>query len=68
MNATRAEGLLRSPDFDMFFIAGIPLLAIATGLLVNYNNDLFLPVLAADLWLLGYHHVVATYTRLAFDK
>lgn len=68
MNTIRAEGLLRSPEFDMFFIVGIPLFAIATGLLVSYDNNLFLPVLAADLWLLGYHHVVATYTRLAFDK
>jgi hypothetical protein len=28
---------------------------------------LFLPILVADLWLLGYHHVIATYTRLCFD-
>lgn len=68
MNATKTMGLLRSPEFDMFFIVGILLIAIATGLLVNYDNNLFLPVLAADLWLLGYHHVIATYTRLAFDK
>ena len=27
---------------------------------------LFAVLLLADLWLLGYHHVVATYTRLAF--
>lgn len=61
-------GLLRSPSFDAFFIAGIPLIAIASGLLVTYNNNLFLPVLAADLWILGYHHVISTYTRLVFDK
>lgn len=60
-------GLLRSWQFDGSFILGIPLLAIASGFLVAYNNDLFLPVLAADLWILGYHHVIATYTRLAFD-
>lgn len=52
----------------MFFIVGIPAIAIASGLLVVYDNDLFLPILVADLWILGYHHVVATYTRLTFDK
>ena len=70
MLAQTAEnlGLLRSRQFDAFFIIGVPLIAIASGFLVAYNNDLFLPVLAADLWLLGYHHVIATYTRLAFDS
>lgn len=68
MHAQSAMGLLRSPGFDAFFIAGIPLIAIASGLLVTYDNNLFLPVLAADLWILGYHHVISTYTRLVFDK
>jgi len=68
MQAVKTMGLLRNPGFDMFFIVGIPLIAIASGLLVMYDNNLFLPVLAADLWFLGYHHVISTYTRLAFDK
>jgi len=67
MEAVSKPGLLRNPAFDAFFIVGIPTVAIFSGLLVTWNNDLFLPVLAADLWLLGYHHVIATYTRLAFD-
>jgi hypothetical protein len=65
---SQLSGLLRNPRFDLTFIAAIPLLAIASGLLVTLDNDLFLPVLAADLWLIGYHHVIATYTRLAFDR
>ena len=32
-----------------------------------HSRSLFAVLLVADLWLLGYHHVVATYTRLAFD-
>jgi uncharacterized membrane protein len=68
MQAVREMGLLRNPQFDAFFVIGIPLIAIASGFLVTYDNDLFLPILAADLWILGYHHVIATYTRLAFDK
>lgn len=67
MSAVTDLGLLRSGEFDAFFVIGVPLIAIASGLLVAYNNDLFLTVLIADLWLLGYHHVVSTYTRLAFD-
>lgn len=63
-----AHGWLRNSSFDLSFIVGIALLAIATGLIVARIPDLFLPVLAADLWLLGYHHVVSTFTRLAFDK
>ena len=29
---------------------------------------LFVPILFVDLWLLGYHHVISTYTRLCFDR
>lgn len=68
MEAVKSQMLLRSPAFDSFFVIGIPLIGIASGYLVTYDNDLFLPILAADLWILGYHHVIATYTRLAFDR
>ena len=68
MKSASDIGWLRRPEFDLFFIVGLPVIAIASGFAVVWNNDLFLPVLAADLWILGYHHVVATYTRLAFDK
>ncbi len=63
-----STGWLRNPAFDLFFIVGIAAVALASGGLVIWNNDLFLPVLAADLWFLGYHHVIATYTRLSFDS
>lgn len=68
MTSATQIGWLRGPAFDLFFIVGIATIAIGSGLLVTWNNDLFLPVLAADLWILGYHHVVSTYTRLAFDS
>jgi hypothetical protein len=35
--------------------------------MVTADARLYPILLLADLWLLGYHHVVATYTRLAFD-
>lgn len=61
-------GLLRGPAFDLIFIAGLAAVAITTGLVVTARPGLFWPILILDLWLLGYHHVIATYTRLAFDR
>src|SRR5688572_6054903 len=67
--AVRApDGLLRGTAFDLTFIAGIALVALACGLAVTAEPDLFWPILLFDLWLLGYHHVISTYTRLAFDR
>ena len=63
----RSDVWLRGLAFDLSFILGIASLAIASGLAVAANPALFVPILIADLWLLGYHHVIATYTRLCFD-
>jgi hypothetical protein len=59
---------LRSSTFDLWFILGIPALAILTGAIVVWAPQLFVPILIIDLWFLGYHHVIATYTRLCFDR
>ena len=59
---------LRSPRFDLWFLVGIPAVAIFTGLVVIQHPNLFIPILLFDLWFLGYHHVIATYTRLCFDR
>ena len=71
VHAIRSQSLqwtgLRSPTFDWMLIAGTAIIAIASGLAVVADPRLFAPILALDLWLLGYHHVVATFTRLAFD-
>ncbi len=64
---TPAAGWLRSPAFDLAFIGGIAGLALATGLVVGARPEWFAPILFLDLWLLGHPHVVATFTRLAFD-
>jgi hypothetical protein len=42
--------------------------ALMAGAAVVNNPALFLPLLFLDVWLLGYQHVVATYTRLVFDS
>lgn len=61
------QGLLRNPVFDGGFIFGIAAVALLSGVAVSLQPSLFTPILLLDLWLLGYHHVVSTYTRLCFD-
>ena len=62
------HGWLRSRAFDVTFVHGITALALLSGLIVVVRPEWFTAVLIADLWLLGYHHVISTYTRLVFDK
>ncbi len=62
------RGYLSSALYDNTLIFGVMILAIGTGLIVNYRPELFVPVLLADLWFLGYHHVIATFTKLAGTK
>ena len=64
----RVSGWLKDQRFDLTFILGLTGLALACGLAVLAEPRLMMPILLADLWLLGYHHVIATYTRLCFDK
>lgn len=59
---------IRNPRFDTGFIFGLPAISLAVFLAISAQPELFYPILIIDLWLLGYHHVVATFTRLAFDK
>ena len=68
IDATRPIGWLRGPGFDLSFIAATAAIALASGILVVMDSRLFVPILMLDLWLLGYHHVIATYTRLCFDR
>ncbi|CDX36568.1 conserved membrane hypothetical protein [Mesorhizobium plurifarium] len=59
---------LRGARFDLSFILGIPAVALVTGAVILWQPQLFTPILIFDLWFLGYHHVIATYTRLCFDR
>ena len=63
-----APGWLRGQAFDTTFILGTVVLALGSGTLVLIEPALFWPILMLDLWLLGYHHVISTFTRLCFDK
>jgi hypothetical protein len=60
-------GLLRGRKFDSFFIAGVALLALTAGAASLRHPDFFPYLVYLDLWILGYHHVIATFTRLGFD-
>jgi len=66
--STNPIGWFRGPWFDNSFIGGVAIIALVSGLLVVIKPELFIVILIADLWLLGYHHVIATFTRLAFNK
>ncbi len=61
-------GWLRNRSFDLTLIRSVALIALLSGLIVVWNPDLFVFVLMADVWLLGYHHVISTMTRLSFDR
>lgn len=60
-------GWLRSPSFDLLFIVGIAVAGIVSTGVVLVEPALFPLVLVMDMWLLGFHHVVSTFTRLTFD-
>lgn len=72
--ATKKAGVIRATDwilnprFDTTFVFGLLLLGLTTGVVCLFQPTLFYPILVIDLWFLGYHHVIATYTRLCFDR
>ena len=63
-----SRGMLRDPSFDALFVLGLAAIALLSGLTVLAVPDAFLFVLVLDIWLFGYHHVISTFTRLAFDR
>jgi hypothetical protein len=56
-------GWIRSVRFDLTFLAGIPALALAAGVLISADGRWLLPVLLADLGLLARRHAMATADR-----
>src|SRR5690606_27372255 len=69
LSARRYEGgWLLAPAYDLTLILGVLALALISGIVVYLHPSLFLYVLLADLWLLGYHHVISTFTKLAGTK
>lgn len=64
----RPSGFVRGALFDYTLLLGTTAIALVAGILVVVRPSLFHIILVADLWLLGYHHVIATFTRLTFDR
>ena len=58
---------LDGPRFDSVLIGGVFGLAMLAALAMFLAPSLFFPILVADLWLLGYHHVIGTFARVGFE-
>ncbi|GLS27941.1 hypothetical protein [Marinibactrum halimedae] len=65
MSSKAQSVCFRNPFFDSFFVVILPVIAISSAVFVSINPSYFDLVLLLDLSLLGYHHVISTYTRLA---
>ena len=63
-----SAGWLRGVRFDGTLIVAAAAIALLSGWVVVRDPRQFGPILFLDLWLLGYHHVIASYTRLCFDR
>jgi hypothetical protein len=65
--SARPASTVYSTPFDLTLLMAPAAAGLLAGAVATANPWLYAPILFADLWLLGYHHVVATYTRMAFD-
>ncbi len=63
----QTPGWLSGVRLDLLFVAGTAAVGLTAGLSSHFEPSLFGALLVADLWLLGYHHVISTFTRLTFD-
>jgi hypothetical protein len=54
---------IRNARFDSIFIYGLLALSCVTAAVILVEPSLLYPILLIDLWFLGYHHVISTFTR-----
>lgn len=54
-------------SFDNTLLVAPIALGILAAAVVTSNPALYAAVVLADLWFLGYHHVISTYTRLGLS-
>lgn len=59
---------LRNAQFDFTLVVMVAVWALGAGAAIVIEPKWFWPILFLDVWLLGYTHVVSTFTRLAFDR
>jgi hypothetical protein len=61
-------GWLRNQRFDMIFIVALPAFALLVGATATAVPELTMPIIFVNIWVFGYHHVIATYSRLCCDR
>ena len=54
-------------SFDSILIGGVFGLAMLAAIALTVAPSLFAPIVIADLWLLGYHHVIGTFARVGVE-
>jgi hypothetical protein len=67
-DAARSRSYVWSSSFDNTLLVAPLALGVLAAAVVTSNPALYAAVVMADLWFLGYHHVVSTYTRLGFSS
>ena len=65
--AARPSATIYTASFDLTLLLAPAVAGLVAGAAAVADPRLYAPLLLADMWLLGYHHVVATYTRMTFD-
>ncbi|MGH7790140.1 MAG: hypothetical protein ACRERC_24955 [Candidatus Binatia bacterium] len=55
-------------NFDLGFTVGLAAVSVLAGASAQANPAWFAPLFFLNMWGLGFPHVVATFTRIAFDK
>ena len=68
VSSSYRAAFLRGARFDLTYTAGLGVLALSTGWIVTTNPKLFPAMFVINVWLLGYHHVISTFTRLTVDR
>jgi len=66
--ASAAPSFVWNERFDFTLLVAPLVLGLLAAAVVTSNPALYAAVVVADLWFLGYHHVVSTYTRLGFSS
>ena len=66
--ASAPRGFVWNETFDATLVVAPITLGLLAAAVVTANPALYAAVVVADLWFLGYHHVVSTYTRLGFSS
>jgi hypothetical protein len=67
-SATSVRTFVWNGAFDNTLLLAPLALGLLAAAVVTANPALYAAVVMADLWFLGYHHVVSTYTRLGFSS